>query len=145
MTSDYTFENSLIFFYKNIFNITKEPFLYIKSQLFRKPNVLVNLTCGIVFRIQKSIKKHLIKRNIFCKLILSLFTVCDCNTKSIYWHYNFINSGENVIRSSIYKIDVDAASVRWLLSIMRKKGHGPFQISLCYHQSTRYTVWVLHW
>ena len=37
MTSNYNFEVTLIFFYKNILNITKEPFLSIKSQLFRKP------------------------------------------------------------------------------------------------------------
>jgi len=41
MTSNYNFELTLIFFYKNILNITKEPFLSIKSQLFRKPDMLV--------------------------------------------------------------------------------------------------------
>jgi len=77
MTSDYNFENSLIFSYKNILNITKEPFLHIKSQLFRKPDVLVKFNLRHRFQNSKIYKKtpYLIKRNTFCKLILSLFTV----------------------------------------------------------------------
>jgi len=53
-------------------------------------------------RINNNIKKYFIrlKETFFCKLILPLFTVCEYITKSIYRHYNFINSGENVIRSS---------------------------------------------
>ena len=58
ITSDYNFEIMLICFYKNILNITKEPFLYIKSQLFRKPDLSVKFNFNR-FQHPKIYKKHL--------------------------------------------------------------------------------------
>jgi len=106
--------------------------MHIKSQLFQKSDALMKFNLQHRFQNPKIYKKKnliWLKETFFCKLILSLFIVCECSTKSIYRHYDFIDSDQNVKRNSHQFIKLMLVSL----------AYGDFRLS------RKRPPWPSHW